>query len=870
MKRVEFPPSFVARTGRRWLVPVLVVTALLAGALAHGVTAQQPATVLYVDVDATGAGDGTSWADAYVHLQDALDEVNTAPDPALEIWIAAGVYYPDVDADGDHVPGSPDESFTLARDGLRLYGGFDPGSGATAFDQRDPVAYPTVLSADVDRNDLNVDGNGIAETWVDVQGVNAYHVLYLDGRSPHPITGNTVVDGLIITAGQAGGSYPQDRGGGLYCRAGRTIGSGAQDEGVCSPAIVALVFRGNQATNGGGIYHEGTEGGISSPTLENVLLSGNLAAAAGGGIHNNGFYGTASPTLVSVTFDGNEASDGGGMANVAYSESGEASPVVHDSLFQNNRAVDGGGAIYNYPDLSGTSRPFLKGVTFRANEAGGSGGGMLSRAYSGTSSPVLIDVEFERNRSGGSGGGVGVISVYGGHAAPVLIGVTFQGNVAAGHGGGMALDQYGSTANASLTNVLFSGNQAGGDGGALYNAGGAATLTNVTFSANRASGQGGALANAYLDLGLPHAILINGILWGNSARAGQPEIYDAEGASTVRDSLVEGGFAGGTGIIDADPLFVRHPDPGADGAWGTPDDDYGDLRLQPTSPALDVGDDSALPADTYDLDGDGDTAEPVPFDLDGSARFAGQVDLGAYEAAGGADLAISQYLPIVQAPPAVQITYTLAFTNYGPQPATGVIVTDVVPLDSLSGVSYESTLPITPLGDVPYAWQVAPLAAGAGGTIRITGALTRCLAAGTYVSNSVEIGAAEVDAEMGNNADEAGITVLNAPPLAHSDSFTTSGGVLRVAPGASVLSNDVDANCDPLTAILVQDVATGALHLDVSGSLIYTAPVGFDGIVTFVYQATDGQEMSAPVTSQIVVHAGEVIYRVFLPMTARR
>ncbi len=38
------------------------------------------------------------------------------------------------------------------------------------------------------------------------------------------------------------------------------------------------------------------------------------------------------------------------------------------------------------------------------------------------------------------------------------------------------------------------------------------------------------------------------------------------------------------------------------------------------------------PADTYDLDGDSNTAEPLPIDLAGNARvFAGEVDMGAYE-----------------------------------------------------------------------------------------------------------------------------------------------------------------------------------------------------------------------------------------------
>jgi len=71
----------------------------------------------------------------------------------------------------------------------------------------------------------------------------------------------------------------------------------------------------------------------------------------------------------------------------------------------------------------------------------------------------------------------------------------------------------------------------------------------------------------------------------------------------------------GEGCIDADPLFAD-----ADG------------RLSLGSPCIDTGSNAALPPDTADLDGDGDTTEPIPLDLDGNARiFNGVVDMGAYE-----------------------------------------------------------------------------------------------------------------------------------------------------------------------------------------------------------------------------------------------
>ncbi len=99
-------------------------------------------------------------------------------------------------------------------------------------------------------------------------------------------------------------------------------------------------------------------------------------------------------------------------------------------------------------------------------------------------------------------------------------------------------------------------------------------------------------------------------------------------------SCVQGTWtgAGGMSNIDLDPTFVLNPDPGPDGMWDGVDDDYGDLHLLAASPCINMGDNSALPADAADLDGDGDIAEPIPFDLDGNPRILETtVDAGAFE-----------------------------------------------------------------------------------------------------------------------------------------------------------------------------------------------------------------------------------------------
>ena len=129
----------------------------------------------------------------------------------------------------------------------------------------------------------------------------------------------------------------------------------------------------------------------------------------------------------------------------------------------------------------------------------------------------------------------------------------------------------------------------------------------------------------------------NSVLWGNT-----PNQMCAGTEADVAYSLVQDGCpdrATCRYLRARDPQFVD-PD-GPDDVLGNADDD---LRLRRTSPAIDAGNNDAVPADMSDLDGDGDSTEPIPFDLAGGARFANIgsaddsgrgsppiVDMGAYE-----------------------------------------------------------------------------------------------------------------------------------------------------------------------------------------------------------------------------------------------
>ena len=259
--------------------------------------------VFYVDRDASGANDGTSWAGAYNDLQDALT------DPCLssgdEIWVAAGVYSPG---------GQASDTFQLVP-GVSVYGGF--GGGETRRTQRDPNANLTVLG------DYNRDIPSGVLLATDVVMPFLYHV----------VTGadNSELDGFTITAGGAYGTSPDDSGAGVYCPG-------------TSPTISNCIITGNSATNGGAIYCDG--GG--QPVLVNCQITGN-SAKLGGAV----CVGNADVKLVNCVIAGNSAEDGGAV----YGYRGVVN--VLNCTIADNRAEFFGGALFGWEATLGVTNSIL-------------------------------------------------------------------------------------------------------------------------------------------------------------------------------------------------------------------------------------------------------------------------------------------------------------------------------------------------------------------------------------------------------------------------------------------------------------------------------------------------------------------------------
>ena len=103
--------------------------------------------------------------------------------------------------------------------------------------------------------------------------------------------------------------------------------------------------------------------------------------------------------------------------------------------------------------------------------------------------------------------------------------------------------------------------------------------------------------------------------------------------------------------------------------------------------------------------------------------------------------------------------------------------------------------------------------------------------------------------------DELGQYYGNSEPIANPDtySFIEDDFFLIVNAANGVLSNDTDADGDPLTAQLIESTANGTLTLRADGSFIYDSDANFFGEDTFTYAANDFRN-SEPTTVTITVN----------------
>ncbi|MBO1055424.1 MAG: hypothetical protein HEQ27_02390 [Dolichospermum sp. JUN01] len=357
--------------------------------------------------------------------------------------------------------------------------------------------------------------------------------------------------------------------------------------------VLYIVAVGGQATiNASGLLNSDRvfqvlDGGQLS--LQNVMVTGGNISSDGGGIRVDS---NAALDLYNSTVTGNKASGffnrGGGIYNSGFVYLRNGS-IVSNNIAAGDSSQEGGG-IYN------------------------SGGTLIA-----TNSTI------SNNEGGVYGGGISTVS-----GSVTLINTTVRGN-SAGNGGGIRSNG----TSVTLLNTTISGNSANSRGGGIYaSTNGVFNLINSTVTKNTAisteyGNGGGGIYSLSATVNLKNTIVAGNI------NSNAPDLLSSFLSSALfngNNNNLIGNLTGAKGTVGTGTDIVN-PNPGLG-----PLQNNGGLTLTHAllsgSPAINAGNNSLIPADTEDLDADGNNSETIPFDNRGSGYtriYDGTVDIGAFE-----------------------------------------------------------------------------------------------------------------------------------------------------------------------------------------------------------------------------------------------
>jgi uncharacterized repeat protein (TIGR01451 family)/CSLREA domain-containing protein len=456
----------------------------------------------------------------------------------------------------------------------------------------------------------------------------------------------------------------------------------------------------------------------------------------------------------------------------------------------------------------------ISGVTIRNGAAPGATGGGGIAAVNGPL--TLTDVTLVGNSAGGNGGAISA------SGTTVMTGVAVIGNSAGDGGGGMII----TSATLTLTNVTISGNTAAGDGGGLQAANVTASLTNVTITNNSADAGGGIFR-------IVGSVTLKNTIVADNAPGGNCSDTVASMGNNL-DSENSCGLGGAGDLINTDPML------GSLQNNGGPTDTH---ALPAGSPAVDAGTNAGCPA--TDQRG---TARP----FDGDGNGTPTCDIGAFEfnvpPPASADLSLG--MTVDNAAPTVgdTVTFTLTVTNAGPDDATGVAVTDLLPAgytfvgDSGSG-SYDSGTGV---------WTVGTVNAGTSRSHVITATVNP---AGPYTNAAQVTAANEIDPDsapangVGNGEDDEATVAIS--PVGTAD-LSLSKVVDNPTPniGGTVVFTLTVSNAGPsaATGVTVHDVLpAGYTFVGDSGSGSYNGGTG----VWTVGTVSAGGSLSHAITATV-------------------
>jgi parallel beta-helix repeat protein/predicted outer membrane repeat protein len=354
---------------------------------------------VFVKSNATGLNNGTSWENAYVDLSAAIHATASGP-----IWVAAGVYTPSTDENGQARPVDSRLKTFKFKKGIAIFGGFAGTESSLA--ERNWDMNKTVLSGDI-----GVLGN---------HDDNCKHVVY---SAFDNLDANTILDGLWIIDG---GHYHQYGGAGIYV------------DGAGTFVITNCVIENNQSYgDGGGIYVFNAD-----PLIENNVFRHNKAFS-GGAIYL--YYSDAivrNNQFIENKVDEYPTTSYSSMTGGAITVSSYGSPQIISNLFKGNFARHNGGAI----DLDGNYNCLIQHNDFIGNSATNGGAIFMDNAVSS----FIFGNVLARNSASESGGAIYVDY----NEGPKMINNTIVFNNAGGEGGGMFLR----ASNAQVSNSIIRSN----------------------------------------------------------------------------------------------------------------------------------------------------------------------------------------------------------------------------------------------------------------------------------------------------------------------------------------------------------------------------------------------------------------------------
>lgn len=471
----------------------------LAALLAFSLNAQ----VTYVDQDAQGNNDGSSWSNAYTDLQDAL--ANTE---AGSIWVAAGLY-----------PTGSDTAAVFSIEApIELLGGF--AGTESSPDERDISQNETILSGDLDGND---DGDFMGASRDD----NSSHVLYIDSM----LTAAVVIDGFTIKGAQANLVTSDEpdyewRGGGIYA--------------LSAIEVANCLFTENAARSGASILLFGSN--TDNSTVSNCQFTDNFTNNQAAAILAES---TSHVSVEDCTFEGNTT-----VRGCIYPLRSNAFEV-RNCTFENNTNEEGTSAgIFAWQP----TELFIDGCSFRNNLASSSTCMYIDQRDLESGDPsALVRIQnctFEENTNpGGFSAGL----YFWQPKKLELVGSDFLNNQA-GNAAGIYIDQRDVAPDVNsilIDSCLFQGNETTDYGGSgIYFWNGNFTITNTQFINNSAPSAAPAI---YMGGDEDNGSIVNCEFTGNNASfAGAIANYNGLSNLVIQGSVFDGNSAlNGGGALSA-------------------------------------------------------------------------------------------------------------------------------------------------------------------------------------------------------------------------------------------------------------------------------------------------------------------------------